>query len=196
VQRIQALISRLGPLNGLLPRQNFRRNMKVINSLIDRYIERTLRLNPDELAGKGKGDSGYTFLHALAGFTRDRKVLRDQLIAVLLAGRDTTACTLSWTIYELARHPECLRKLREEILSVVGPTRPPTYEDLKSMKYLQNVMNETLRLYPIVPFKYVAPFRSPHSKIVLTNSNLTTACASLSRTRHCRGAAGRTGRSR
>jgi cytochrome P450 len=131
--------------------------MKVINNFVNQYIERTLRLSPDELASKSKSDAGYTFLHALAGYTRDRQVLRDQLIAVLLAGRDTTACTLSWTVYELARHPEALEKLRAEILSVVGPTRAPTYEDLKSMKYLQNVMNETLRLYPVVPFKYAPP---------------------------------------
>lgn len=150
---MQSIISRAGPLNGLISRKSFNAGMKVINNFINQYIELTLRLSPDELATKGKSDSGYTFLHALAGFTRDRTVLHDQLIAVLLAGRDTTACTLSWTIYELARHPEALEKLRAEILSVVGPTRAPTYEDLKGMKYLQNVMNETLRLYPVVPFK-------------------------------------------
>ena len=126
--------------------------MKVIDAFIDQYVDQALRLSPEELAGKSKGDAGYTFLHALAGFTRDRKVLHDQIIAVLLAGRDTTASTLSWTIYELGRHPEAVAKLREEILRVVGPNRPPTYDDLKSMKYLQNVMNETLRLYPSVPF--------------------------------------------
>ncbi|KAK3906676.1 cytochrome P450 [Staphylotrichum tortipilum] len=152
VQRVQSIISRAGPLNTLVPRGTFRKGMKVINSFINQYIERTLRLSPAELAGKSKSDAGYTFLHALAGYTRDRRVLRDQLIAVLLAGRDTTACTLSWTVYELARHPEALEKLRAEILEVVGPTRAPTYDDLKSMKYLQNVMNETLRLYPVVPF--------------------------------------------
>ncbi|KAL2165242.1 hypothetical protein VTH06DRAFT_538 [Thermothelomyces fergusii] len=152
VQRIQSLISRAGALNGLVPRGQFKRNLKVINNFINTYIERALRLSPEELASKSKSDAGYTFLHALAGYTRDRRVLRDQIIAVLLAGRDTTACTLSWTLYELARHPDALRKLRAEILSVVGPSRPPTYEDLKSMKYLQNVMNETLRLYPVVPF--------------------------------------------
>ncbi|KAK4251965.1 cytochrome P450 [Corynascus novoguineensis] len=152
VQRVQSLISRAGTLNSLVPRGSFNRGMKVINNFINMYIERALRLSPEELATKSKGDAGYTFLHALAGYTRDRQVLRDQLIAVLLAGRDTTACTLSWTLYELARHPEALEKLRAEILSVVGPTRAPTYDDLKSMKYLQNVMNETLRLYPVVPF--------------------------------------------
>ncbi|KAK4153079.1 glycoside hydrolase superfamily [Chaetomidium leptoderma] len=152
VQRVQSIIARAGALNSIVPRGSFRKGMKVINNFINQYIERTLRLSPDELAGKAKSDAGYTFLHALAGYTRDRQVLRDQLIAVLLAGRDTTACTLSWTVYELARHPEALEKLRAEILAVVGPTRAPTYDDLKSMKYLQNVMNETLRLYPVVPF--------------------------------------------
>jgi cytochrome P450 len=147
------VIARAGPLNRFVPRRSFREGMKVINNFINGYIEKTLALSPEDLASKGKSDAGYTFLHALAGFTRDREVLHDQLIAVLLAGRDTTACTLSWTIYELARHPEAVEKLRAEILSVVGPNRAPTYEDLKGMKYLQNVMNETLRLYPVVPFK-------------------------------------------
>jgi cytochrome P450 len=73
----------------------------------------------------------------LAAYTRDRKVLRDQLVSILLAGRDTTASTLSFTFYELARHPEVFQKLRAEIIDTVGLDRPPTYNDLKSMKYLQ-----------------------------------------------------------
>lgn len=71
---------------------------------------------------------------------------------MLLAGRDTTACTLSWAVYELSRQPELVRKLRDEILQHVGPDREPTYADMKSMRYLQNVVNETLRLYPAVPY--------------------------------------------
>ncbi|KAK1752377.1 cytochrome P450 [Echria macrotheca] len=152
VQRMQNIISRAGPFNPLVPRKSFKQGMKVINKFIDQYIDLALTLSPEELESKSKSDTGYTFLHALAGFTRERKVLHDQLIAVLLAGRDTTASTLSWTLYELSRHPEAVSKLRHEILSVVGPTRAPTYDDLKSMKYLQNVMNEILRLYPSVPF--------------------------------------------
>ena len=125
------------PLNPLVPRSSFHKGIKVINEFVTPYIEQALSLSPEELATKAKSEEGYTFLHALASFTRDRKVLRDQLVAVLLAGRDTTASTLSWTFYELARHPEIVKKLRAEIVSQVGLDRPPTYADLKGMKYLQ-----------------------------------------------------------
>jgi Cytochrome P450 len=104
---------------------------------VNPYIQQALRLSPEELETKTKSESGYTFLHALASYTRDRKVLRDQLVNVLLAGRDTTASTLSWTFYELGRHPKVFQRLRAEIIDTVGLERPPTYNDLKDMKYLQ-----------------------------------------------------------
>ncbi|PSS16950.1 hypothetical protein M430DRAFT_59340 [Amorphotheca resinae ATCC 22711] len=151
-QRVQNIIARTGPFNPIVPRKTFFASLHVINDFVNPYIEDTLRLSPAELSTKTKSEEGYTFLHALASYTRDRKVLRDQLVAVLLAGRDTTAATLSWTFYELARAPEVFHKLRQEIVARVGLERAPTYEDLKSMKYLQNTMNETLRLYPSVPF--------------------------------------------
>ncbi len=97
-------------MNLFVPRRQFRAGLAIINSFVNPYIEQALRLSPEELEKKTKSDSGYTFLHALAHFTRDRKVIRDQLVAVLLAGRDTTAATLSWTFYELSRHPEIVRK--------------------------------------------------------------------------------------
>ncbi|KAI1335890.1 glycoside hydrolase family 20 protein [Xylariaceae sp. FL0016] len=152
VQRIQSIRSRAGPMQRLVPLGSFRRGLKVVNTLCDVYIDEALKLPQEELESKARSSQGYTFLHELASFTRDRKVIRDQLVAVLLAGRDTTAATLSWTIYELGRHPEAVRRLRDEILRTVGPDRAPDYADLKGMKYLQYAMNETLRLYPVVPF--------------------------------------------
>ncbi|GJN72923.1 cytochrome P450 52A11 [Purpureocillium lilacinum] len=151
VQRIQNIITRTNKLRYLVPKWTYRACLRVINAFIHKFIERTLRMAPSEF-DKTKSDKSYTFLHELARFTRDPKVIRDQVIAVLLAGRDTTAGTLSWAIYELARHPEALAKLRNEILDTVGPDKPPTYEHLKNMSYLKAVLNETLRLYPSVPF--------------------------------------------
>ncbi|KAF4554545.1 Cytochrome P450-like protein 67 [Elsinoe fawcettii] len=152
VQRVQSLIARAGPLNPIVPRKSFHASLKVIEDFIAPFIEQTLRFSPQELEEKTKVDEGFTFLHALAAFTRDRTVLRDQLLSVLLAARDTTAVTLSWLFYTLPSHPDVVRKLRQEILHRLGPERPPTYEDLKSMRYLQHTLNEILRVYPPVPF--------------------------------------------
>jgi len=149
---VQNIRARAGPLQRFVPLGSFRNGLKLVNELCNTYIDQALRLTKEELEAVTKSDEGYTFLHELASYTRDRKIIRDQLVAILLAGRDTTACTLSWTFYELGRHPEVVKKLRAEILATVGTDRKPTYADLKGMKYLQNVMNETLRMYPIVPF--------------------------------------------
>lgn len=152
VQHTQAVIARAGPFNRFVPRREFRRHITTLNVFVNQFIERALRLSPAELEQKTKSDEGYTFLHALANHTRDRVVIRDQLVATLLAGRDTTACTLSWCVYELSRQPRALATLRREILERVGPVRAPTYDDLKEMRYLKHVLDETLRLYPVVPF--------------------------------------------
>jgi len=132
-------------LRAVSPETRLKRQLKVINDFVDPFIDEALALSPEELEAKSKKE--YTFLHSLALFTRDRKVLRDQIIGVLLAGRDTTASALSWTFYELARHPEVVKKLRDEIISAIGLDRTPSYTDLKNMKYLQ------VRLAPIHSYK-------------------------------------------
>lgn len=123
-----------------------------MNAFVEPFVDEALALSPAELEKRTKSDEGYTFLHAIAAYTRDRKVLRDQLVAVLLAGRDTTACTLCWLFYELSRQPQLVADLRAEIAETVGWTAAPTYANLKSMRLLQHTINETLRLYPVVPF--------------------------------------------
>ncbi|PYH41469.1 cytochrome P450 [Aspergillus saccharolyticus JOP 1030-1] len=153
VQHCQTTIFRMGPFNFLVPRKEFRRNLRIMDEFLQPYIERVLSLSPEEL--DQKVSSKDTFLDALARFTRDSQVLRDQLVAILLAGRDTTAATLSFCLFELARHPEVVSSLRAEIDAQLGlgpANRKPTYLDLKEMKYLNAVLNETMRLYPVVPF--------------------------------------------
>ncbi|KAF2687986.1 cytochrome P450 [Lentithecium fluviatile CBS 122367] len=154
VQHVQGLIARLGPLNWAVPRKRmgFYDSLKIINDFVDAYIDKALALSPQELEEKTNHDEGYTFLHAIAAYTRDRQMLRDQLVSILLAGRDTTACTLAWALYELSLQPALVEKLRQEIIAKVGLDRTPTYQDLKDMKYLQHTLNETLRLYPVVPY--------------------------------------------
>ncbi|KAJ5460798.1 Cytochrome [Penicillium daleae] len=153
VQQRQAELFRFGVFNFAMSRTEFRRNLKIMDGFLQPYIETVLAMSPDEL--DQKLSKRETFLHALARFTRDPKVLRDQLVAVLLAGRDTTAGTLSFCLFELARHPKVVAKLRTEIrdrLGVGADAQKPSYDDLKTMKYLNAVINETMRFYPVVPF--------------------------------------------
>lgn len=140
------------PIQWMLPKPNYNAGIRYIEKIIEPYIERALALSPEELEEFSKKDMNFTFLHSIARFSRDAKVIRDQIFAVLLAGRDTTASTLSWAMYELAYRPEMWQKLRTEVLECVGPDNPPSYQDLKDLQYLNHTLSETLRLYPAVPY--------------------------------------------
>lgn len=140
------MTDKIRPLQQFVPRKEFNKNIAILNAFVEPFVNQTLEMKPEQL--KEKTEKEYNFLHALAQFTRDPHMLRDQLVAVLLAARDTTAATLSWAVYEMSKQPKILEKLRKEILDRVGLDKSPTYTDLKDMKYLQHLINETLRLYP------------------------------------------------
>lgn len=123
---------------------------KQVHAFVDRIVSNAL-----SAAFEKKPTDSYVFLDALLEVTRDPIELRSQLLNILVAGRDTTASLLSWTTLLLARHPEVFTKLRETIISTFGTYSNPqnlTFATLKSCHYLQYVMNEVLRLYPIVAF--------------------------------------------
>jgi cytochrome P450 len=77
--------------------------------------------------------------------------LRDMALNFLLAGRDTTASLLTSVVYCLGQHPEVERRLVEEVRRVVGLDTDPTPSQLPELRYMKQVLNETLRLYPPVP---------------------------------------------
>ena len=87
----------------------------------------------------------------MAESTADRVALRGQILSLLVAGRDTTACLLTWTFFLLIRHPQVLEKLRKEIKEKCSDPATLTRTSLREMSYLQNVLKETLRLYPSAP---------------------------------------------
>lgn len=140
------------PFRRVLPKGGYYSGIKKLEEFMGPYIKSTLELSTEELEKMSKSDKDFTFLKNIALFSKDPKVIRDQIMAVLLAGRDTTAATLSWTMYELCNYPEIWAKLRQQVLDVIGPTRTPTYDDLKNIRYLNHALDETLRLYPAVPY--------------------------------------------
>ncbi|KAF8075855.1 cytochrome P450 [Lyophyllum atratum] len=180
-QTLSSLRSRYGPSWALVEfwKDRVRPHRAIVNEFVEPILEEAIRSNHErrEREGKGaeKGDeeiNGGTLLDHLICKTQslclgsciiapnhsdafhlsiDRQVLKDELTNLLVAARDTTASTLTFAMYMLTRHPTIAKRLRAEIARTVGTGRP-TYEQIKEMKYMRAFINETLRLYPPVPF--------------------------------------------
>ncbi|MBC7173449.1 MAG: cytochrome P450, partial [Polyangiaceae bacterium] len=75
------------------------------------------------------------------------RLLRDEVMTLLLAGHETTANALSWCVYRLARDPAVRERVENEVDAVVGE-RAPTHEDLPRLPFLEAVLKETMRLHP------------------------------------------------
>jgi cytochrome P450 len=73
--------------------------------------------------------------------------LRDEVITIVLAGHETTANALAWTLYLLSRHPDVERRVAAELRDVLGG-RAPSLADLPRLTFTKMVIEESLRLYP------------------------------------------------
>ena len=66
----------------------------------------------------------------------------------MLAGHETTSVALAWTLYELAKNPLIQEKVRAEINTVLREGNELTWDTVEELKYLENVIKESLRLHP------------------------------------------------
>ena len=100
-------------------------------------------------------EPGHDLLQTLmdARYT-DGEGMSDELVLsesmqLLVAGHETSSNGLSWLLYLLSQHPECLEKVRQEFDAVLGDG-PLTYSNVMQMEFTTQVMMEGLRLYPPV----------------------------------------------
>ncbi|KAK5690438.1 hypothetical protein LTR97_012306 [Elasticomyces elasticus] len=151
-QRHLAQGFRLADMYWISNPKEFKENNKFVNNFISHFVDLALQKGSDEK--KSEEGHKYIFLDELAKQTRDPVELRAQLLNILLAGRDTTASLLSWLFMLLLSHPEVFSKLRSTIIDTFGTYEDPqdiTFATLKGCQYLQACMNETNRLWPVVP---------------------------------------------
>ena len=76
----------------------------------------------------------------------DELVLSESM-QLLVAGHETSSNGLSWLLYLLSAHPECLEKIRQEFDAVLGDA-PLTFSDVPRLEFTTQVIQEALRLYP------------------------------------------------
>jgi len=81
--------------------------------------------------------------------------IRYQMVTFLIAGHETTSGLLSFALYLLLRHPAALARARQAVDAALG-TQPPQVEDLAKLRYIEQILQETLRLWPTAPAFAVA----------------------------------------
>jgi len=75
--------------------------------------------------------------------------VRDEFVTLVIAGHETVASSLTWTLHLLSRHPQVADRLAAEFDAVLGtPARVPTWADLPALRLTRAVVDEALRLYP------------------------------------------------
>lgn len=122
----------------------FRQAMDTLDRMVYRLIDQRRRsgeVRPDLLSMLMQARDEET------GEGMSEQQLRDEIVTIFGAGRDTTALGLAWTWYLLDQQPEVERRLRAEVSGVLGG-RVPTFADLPHLPYTRQVFEEALRLYP------------------------------------------------
>lgn len=124
-----------------------RRRMRAAVQLIDRCVYSIIA---DK---RRKGASGDDIISRMLlarddeGEAMDDRQLRDEAVTMFVAGHETTANTLVWTLYLLAEDAQVFDKVRAEVRSVLG-TRSATADDVAKLPYTEAVLKESMRLYP------------------------------------------------
>ena len=125
-----------------------RKAIEMVHAVIDGVINA-------HLAGEGDAGSMVDLLirrnARSGGEPLDVTALRNEAATIFMAGHETTATTLAWAWYLLANASWVRQGVHDEIYSVCGD-RAPALADLQKLRWCRSVIQETLRLYPPVPF--------------------------------------------
>jgi cytochrome P450/NADPH-cytochrome P450 reductase len=141
--------------------RQFNHDIEFMNSVVDRIIQER-RESGEDLADK-KDLLSYMLsgVDKQSGEKLDDLNIRYQIITFLIAGHETTSGLLSFAIYELLHHPEALAKAYAEVDRVLGNdlNAQPTFTQVNQLRYVTQILSETLRLWPTAPAFSVYPLK-------------------------------------
>lgn len=126
----------------------------ILAELINKAVSTRKEATIEELEERDNADdpSLLRFLVDMRGEDLSSMVLRDDLMTMLIAGHETTAAMLTWTLFELVTGDTgMLLEIQNEVRTVLKDKDVPDYDDIVSMKKLRYALIEGLRLYPEPP---------------------------------------------
>ncbi|KAK7603328.1 hypothetical protein V9T40_003327 [Parthenolecanium corni] len=127
----------------------------IIKSEVQKIIMDRRRFLKDKMTdnhseGVEKNKIFLDFMLTQGDFTDEE--IENEVETFMFAGQDTIVATLSFCLFELSQHSDIQDRCYNEIINVIGENLENTnVQDFKNLKYLENVINETLRLYTPVP---------------------------------------------
>ncbi|TVY49941.1 Cytochrome P450 monooxygenase [Lachnellula occidentalis] len=147
----------IGPFQLLIPKALKATAWQKAHTFIDACIDVALH-DKNQARGKDFPDNqmesdsrSHSLLEGLAKQTDDRIAIRNQILQGMMAAQDTTSVLISNTMFLLSRNPATYERLRKEALSIDLDVSLPLFDNLKELKFLSNVLKESLRMYPIFP---------------------------------------------
>jgi cytochrome P450 len=125
---------------------SFRSAIRVLHGVVDQFIEQRRSRKQEHR------DLLSMLLEARdpeTGEGLNDQQIRDEVITLMVAGHETTATALSWTLYLVSKHPAAQDRIRQEVSEVLGDG-VPSLADLAKLRFTTMVLEEAMRLYPPV----------------------------------------------
>ncbi|KAJ3499527.1 hypothetical protein NLJ89_g10090 [Agrocybe chaxingu] len=128
----------------------FKDTVKPYRDVVDEFTIPVIReaVERREKMKDVKSDGWGTLLESLLDETHDPQILKDELVNLLVAGRETTMAFLTFAVYMISEHPEFETRLRQEIYDKVGPSGRPTYENVRELKFMRAFLNGSEAVSP------------------------------------------------
>jgi cytochrome P450 len=137
-----------------------RRSLVAIRHAVERFIEDAsarLAERPELHEAPENFLEGMLAAQKADGAFSDEEIIGNTF-TLLLAGEDTTAHTIAWTIWLLTSRPEVLARCAQEADAVFGAQRLAVeFESVERLRYTEAVLRESMRLRPVAPLLFVEP---------------------------------------
>jgi cytochrome P450/NADPH-cytochrome P450 reductase len=141
--------------------RKLRADIKYMTEMVDRIVRERRE------SGDGLSEKPDLLSHMLSGVDRksgerlDDLNIRYQVITFLIAGHETTSGLLSFAVYYLLNNPDVLARAYSEVDRVLGPDPAvlPTYQQVNQLTYIEQILKESLRLWPTAPVFALSPYK-------------------------------------